>query len=65
MKKLILFLAVLSFIISKPCFADTKYNPMSGQWETVPSNYTNNEYNPMNNSWQYQPQQSYGDQNQN
>ena len=53
LKRVILTVSVL-VLLAVPAFAGQKYNAYTGQWETVPDNYTT-QYDAYNNSWSYQP----------
>lgn len=52
MKKLIFFMSIF-LATASICFAEQKYNPHEGRWETVPSN-SELRYNPHQHEWSYQ-----------
>ncbi len=57
MRNVVLFFLTLLLFIPNIGYSAHKFNPMSGEWETVPngSNWQNR-YNPHDGSWSYQPQ---------
>ena len=51
--KYVIVTMVFVFGLSTSSFAGQKYNPYTGQWESVGSDY-NLKYNPYSNSYNYQ-----------
>ena len=50
---------LLTILLASPVWSEQRYNPHSGEWETVPagSDWTT-QYNPHDGSWSYQPREA-------
>ena len=59
MKRILLIIIATLFCAN--AYAGQKYNAFSGEWETVPNDWTT-QYDPFSGKWSYQPngaRQSY------
>lgn len=58
MKK-IMFTIIILLAITSNALAEQKWNPWTGDWETVPDNSNwRTRWNPWDNTWSYQPPDS-------